>query len=195
MLAVHPIARALAFAAALDGPAAAAEGEDDFVLHEWGTFPSFSGSDAVPLVFETPAAADLPAFVHEPEVAPDRASARLDGNGGPRRPFAEVEREIAPRVLAALARAGLLAPEREAALADALACGDDAAFATLGRFASAARARATPRGVQREGPGGGRGGAVARKQQAPATPPFWAAGARHFSSRNVTGRVGRVKRS
>jgi hypothetical protein len=37
--------------------------DDDFVVHEWGTFTSFSGSDGVALDFRTTATADLPTFV------------------------------------------------------------------------------------------------------------------------------------
>jgi hypothetical protein len=37
--------------------------DDDFVVHEWGTFTSFSGSDGVSLDFRTTTTEDLPAFV------------------------------------------------------------------------------------------------------------------------------------
>jgi hypothetical protein len=37
--------------------------DNDFVVHEWGTFTSFSGSDGVSLDFRTTATADLPTFV------------------------------------------------------------------------------------------------------------------------------------
>src|SRR5262245_11529750 len=40
-----------------------AKGPGDFVVHEWGTFSTFSGSDGKPLRF-TPNDTDLPAFVH-----------------------------------------------------------------------------------------------------------------------------------
>jgi hypothetical protein len=37
--------------------------DDDFIVHEWGTFTSFSGSDGVSLDFRTTTTEDLPAFV------------------------------------------------------------------------------------------------------------------------------------
>lgn len=45
------------------GPRAAAKDPDSFVVHEWGTFSTFSGSDGRPLKF-VPNDRDLPAFVH-----------------------------------------------------------------------------------------------------------------------------------
>ncbi|MBO0700771.1 MAG: hypothetical protein J2P46_20405, partial [Zavarzinella sp.] len=43
--------------------AASARDPDKFVVHEWGTFSTFSGSDGKPLKFY-PNDTDLPAFVH-----------------------------------------------------------------------------------------------------------------------------------
>jgi hypothetical protein len=37
--------------------------DDDFIVHEWGTFTSFAGSDGVSLDFRTTTSEDLPAFV------------------------------------------------------------------------------------------------------------------------------------
>jgi hypothetical protein len=37
--------------------------DDDYIVHEWGTFTSFSGSDGVSLDFRSTATADLPVFV------------------------------------------------------------------------------------------------------------------------------------
>src|SRR5438067_2299533 len=50
--------------AAAPAPAPPAQ-PDRLVVHEWGTFTSFSGSDGVPAPF-TPNNADLPGFVYYP---------------------------------------------------------------------------------------------------------------------------------
>ena len=73
--AVAVLAAAGAFAAA-PAPAPRADGRDGLVVHEWGTFSSFSGSDGVPLRFY-PANTDLPPFVHRGE------SNRKDSYSGP----------------------------------------------------------------------------------------------------------------
>ncbi len=48
----------------LDIPSAVAKEPESFVVHEWGTFSTFSGSDGRPLRF-LPNDTDLPAFVHD----------------------------------------------------------------------------------------------------------------------------------
>ena len=57
-------------------PAAAAP----LVVHEWGTFTSFSGSDGVPIHF-TPNYTDLPEFVYSQSAPQESKSGRLDRDG------------------------------------------------------------------------------------------------------------------
>jgi len=53
----------------------ASDADDQFIVHEWGTFTSFSGSDSVKLEFRPLADADLPPFVLDRE--------RQSGNPNP----------------------------------------------------------------------------------------------------------------
>ena len=63
---------------AADGAPARASG---LVVHEWGTFTSFSGSDGVPVGF-TPNNTDLPSFVYQQEGDPEHPKAeRLNADG------------------------------------------------------------------------------------------------------------------
>src|SRR4051812_21590522 len=44
---------------------AGASDSNQFIVHEWGTFTSFAGSDGISLEFRTQATSDLPAFVFD----------------------------------------------------------------------------------------------------------------------------------
>jgi hypothetical protein len=55
---------AAAESARTEGAAAPAVSPDGLVMHEWGTFTSFSGSDGVPVNFQ-PNNSDLPGFVYD----------------------------------------------------------------------------------------------------------------------------------
>ncbi len=53
---------------------------NNFIVHEWGTFTSFSGSNGVPVGFE-PNNADLPSFVYQHEGNANSKSNRLHEGG------------------------------------------------------------------------------------------------------------------
>src|SRR5829696_5100115 len=63
IVAALPCGLAAVLAWGLAAPAAAAKDPEPFVVHEWGTFSTFSGSDGRPLKFH-PNATDLPPFVY-----------------------------------------------------------------------------------------------------------------------------------
>jgi hypothetical protein len=60
--------------------AAPAPEDKGLVVHEWGTFTSFSGSDGVPAHF-TPDNSDLPGFVYYQEGSPNEKVTRLEHDG------------------------------------------------------------------------------------------------------------------
>jgi len=61
-------------------PSAPNPANDGLVVHEWGTFTSFAGSDGVPVHF-TPNNSDLPNFVYYQEGDPNSKVSRLEHDG------------------------------------------------------------------------------------------------------------------
>src|SRR5688572_14939385 len=72
--AVAALASLTAAAAVRAGP----DGRSGLLVHEWGTFTSFSGSDGTPLVFMTLPRADLPGFVAYTGGKPNPALQRME---------------------------------------------------------------------------------------------------------------------
>ncbi|QEL20132.1 hypothetical protein [Limnoglobus roseus] len=70
------------FAWGMTTPAATAKEPEGFVVHEWGTFSTFSGADGTPLKF-TPNDTDLPPLVFD-ERRPIVNSKRVDSFKPPR---------------------------------------------------------------------------------------------------------------
>ncbi len=64
----------------IETAAAPAEVANRFVVHEWGTFTSFSGSDGVPVGFQ-PNNSDLPSFIYYQEGAANSKESRLSRGG------------------------------------------------------------------------------------------------------------------
>ncbi len=65
----------------VDAPAVA----EDLIVHEWGTFTSFSGSDGVQLEFQPLTHNDLPSFVIDPAYqtwgSREQVGSRLSADG------------------------------------------------------------------------------------------------------------------